>query len=83
MNDNEWIRYTSDAISVSNLSTTYATNYAITTDYQDYNSVRVNSEVLDLKNEIKELKKRLSNLSTLVLTHIGKEQLEKFNKENE
>lgn len=36
-----------------------------------------------LENENKELKKRLSNLATLVCTHIGKEQMEKFYKENE
>ena len=35
------------------------------------------------KKIIKELKKRLSNLATLVCTHIGKEQMEKFYKENE
>lgn len=39
--------------------------------------------VKELEQEVKELRKRLSNLATLVCTHIGKEQMEKFYKENE
>ena len=44
---------------------------------------KLDSRLYKLENENKELKKRLSNLATLVCTHIGKEQMEKFYKENE
>lgn len=59
-----------------NISTITATNATYTV------GTTLDRKVEELEKEIKELKKRLSNLSTLVCTHIGKEQLEKFNKEN-
>ena len=43
----------------------------------------LDSRLDKLEKENKDLKKRLSNLATLVCTHIGKEQMEKFYKENE
>ena len=59
----------------SNLGNGWNTTYTIKTDDSE--------KVEKLEKEIKELKKRLSNLATLVCTHIGKEQMEKFYKENE
>ena len=41
-----------------------------------------NDKIKKLENEIKDLKKRMSRLTTLILTYIGEEQLEKFNDEN-
>lgn len=67
----------------SNLSTNlYVTesNNTITTWHYDGGSyvgstyVSPNDDVESLKKEIKELRKIIANLSTLVLTHIGNEQ---------
>lgn len=48
-----------------------------------YTVTSLDSKIEQLEKDNKELRKRLSNLATLVCTHIGKEQMEKFYKENE
>lgn len=76
---------------------TIAGNYATTNPlYSVYNSnigngwntaytiKTVDSEKVEkLEKEIKELRKRISKLATLICTHIGEEQLKKFNNKNE
>ena len=68
-------------------------NYTISTDGIMYNNAtistnygttfnNVDEKINKLENEVKDLKKRMSRLTTLILTHIGEEQLEKFNDEN-
>ena len=49
------------------LSTTYNTGYC------------VDDKISKLEKEIKELKRIIANLSTMVCTHIGQEQLKNFN----
>ena len=39
-------------------------------------------KVESLEKEIKKLKRQIANLTTLICTHIGEEQLKKFNDEN-
>ena len=63
-------------------NTTWTTATLSTTNYNVEYGASYNDKVEKLENEIKDLKKRLSRLSTLILTHIGKEQMEKINDEN-
>lgn len=41
--------------------------------------LRENDKVESLEKEIKKLKRQIANLTTLICTHIGEEQMKKFN----
>ena len=51
----------------------------ITTNYNVGNTV--DEKISKLEKEIKELRKIIARLSTMVCTHIGQEQLKNFNNE--
>lgn len=76
MNDNYWSTY-------GNLYTTTTTTASLAWNVQPVYVDSCKATEDKLKEEIKELKRMVANLNTLVCTHIGKEQLEKFNKEHE
>ena len=60
----------------SNLS---AGNYTIATNYtRGYN---FDEKITKMEKEIKDLRKIIARLSTMVCTHIGQEQLKNFNNE--
>lgn len=41
-----------------------------------------NDKVESLEKEIKKLKRQIANLTTLICTHIGEEQMKNFNEKN-
>ena len=72
-NGSLWV---SSNLSTSNLS---ARNYTIATNYTSgYN---FDEKITKMEKEIKDLRKIIARLSTMVCTHIGQEQLKNFNNE--
>ena len=77
--NNVWYRIDNGSIDYYTITNNVLTTSTIGTIYDTgYN---VNDSVSKLEKEIKELKKIIANLSTMVCTHIGQEQLKKFNNE--
>ena len=62
---------------------TLTTNGSITTRISNDGWYQVglsgNDKVKSLEKEIKKLKRQIANLTTLICTHIGEEQMKKFN----
>ena len=62
---------------------TLTTNGSITTRISNDGwyqvGLRENDKVESLEKEIKKLKRQIANLTTLICTHIGEEQMKKFN----
>lgn len=71
-----------DSNTIASTTVGYDSSWTIAATPNIIYSYNVGGEVEDLKKEIKELRKRISQLSTLVCTHIGKEQLKEFNERN-
>ena len=44
--------------------------------------IRDSDKVESLEKEIKKLKRQIANLTTLICTHIGEEQMKNFNEKN-
>jgi hypothetical protein len=44
--------------------------------------IRESDKVESLEKEIKKLKRQIANLTTLICTHIGEEQMKNFNEKN-
>lgn len=57
--------------------TTYNSGYGFNT-----NNYAIVSENEELKKEIKKLKRQIANLTTLICTHIGQEQMKEFYEKN-
>ena len=76
-NESIWYRIDNNNLSYYTISNDGWATATLSTNYNTgYN---VDDKISKLENEIKELRKTIARLSTMVCTHIGQEQLKNFN----
>jgi hypothetical protein len=88
MNDDDDILYYTDPYSSSwrSLGVLTTTDNSITARISNDDwyrvGIRESDKVESLEKEIKKLKRQIANLTTLICTHIGEEQMKNFNEKN-
>jgi hypothetical protein len=88
MNDDDDILYYTDPYSSSwgNFGVLTTTDNSITARISNDDwyrvGIRESDKVESLEKEIKKLKRQIANLTTLICTHIGEEQMKNFNEKN-
>ena len=89
MNDDDDILYYTNPYSSNwgNFGVLTTTNNSITARISNDGWYQVglsgNDKVESLEKEIKKLKRQIANLTTLICTHIGEEQMKNFNEKYE
>lgn len=88
MNDDDDILYYTNPYSSNwgNFGVLTTTNNSITARISNDDwyqvGIRDSDKVESLEKEIKKLKRQIANLTTLICTHIGEEQMKNFNEKN-